>query len=44
MELSDFSLPMKSTHAEMGVKEIYSSRSEIYMTTDFVVKGGPLGG
>ncbi|EPJ49947.1 MAG: hypothetical protein OFPI_21800 [Osedax symbiont Rs2] len=43
MELSEFSLPLKSMHAQMGVKAIDEEHSEIYMSADFVVKGGPLG-
>ncbi|KGJ90941.1 SRPBCC family protein [Colwellia psychrerythraea] len=43
MELSEFSLPLKSMFAEMGVKEIDANTSELYMSADFVVKGGPLG-
>ena len=43
MELSEFSLPLKSMHAQMGVKAIDEKHSEIYMSADFVVKGGPLG-
>lgn len=43
MELSEFSLPLKSMQAEMRVKEIDANSSEIYMSADFVVKAGPLG-
>ena len=43
MVLSEFSLPLKSMHAEMRVKEIDANSSEIYMSSDFVVKAGPLG-
>ncbi len=43
MVLSEYSLPLKSMHAEMGVKEIDENNSEIYMSADFVVKGGPFG-
>ncbi len=43
MVLSEYSLPLKSMHAEMGVKGIDANSSEIYMSSDFVVKGGPLG-
>ena len=43
MELSEFSLPLKSMSAKMGVKEIDANSSEIYMSSDFVVKAGPLG-
>ncbi|MCD4657807.1 MAG: SRPBCC family protein [Planctomycetes bacterium] len=43
MVLSDYSLPLKSMHSEMGIRKIDENISEIYMSTDFVVKGGPLG-
>jgi len=43
MELSEYSLPLKSMRAEMGVKAIDDNSSEIYMSADFVVKGGPFG-
>ena len=43
MVLSEFSLPLKSMHSEMRVKEIDANSSEIYMSSDFVVKAGPLG-
>lgn len=43
MTLSEFSLPLKSMQAEMKVSEIDEDYSEIYMSSDFVVKGGPLG-
>ncbi|MCK6261777.1 SRPBCC family protein [Vibrio sp. ZSDE26] len=43
MELSEYSLPLKSMLAEMGVKAIDENTSEIYMSSEFVVKGGPFG-
>lgn len=43
MVLSEFSLPLKSMYAEMRVKEIDANSSELYMSSDFVVKAGPLG-
>jgi len=43
MTLSEFSLPLKSMHAEMRVKAIDANSSEIYMSSDFVVKAGILG-
>ncbi|WDE02461.1 SRPBCC family protein [Thalassomonas actiniarum] len=43
MELSEFSLPLKNMYAEMRVKEIDANSSELYMSSDFVVKAGPLG-
>ena len=43
MNISEFSLPLKCMQAEMGVREIDADSSEIYMSSDFVVKAGPLG-
>lgn len=43
MELSEHSLPLKSMQAEMKVSEIDENTCEIYMSSDFVVKAGPLG-
>ena len=43
MVLSDYSMPLKSMLAEMKVTAIDENSSEIYMSADFVVKGGPLG-
>lgn len=43
MELSDYSLPLKSMSAEMKVTAIDDNCCEIYMSADFVVKAGPLG-
>ncbi len=43
MELSEFSLPLKEMQAEMRVKEINKKSCEIYMSSDFIVKAGPLG-
>lgn len=43
MVLSEFSLPLKSMYAEMRVKEIDANSSELYMSSEFVVKAGPLG-
>ncbi len=43
MKLSEFSLPLKNMNAEMRVKEIDANSSELYMSSDFVVKAGPLG-
>jgi len=43
MALSEYSLPLKSMYAEMRVKEIDANSSELYMSSDFVVKAGPLG-
>lgn len=43
MNISEFSLPLKSMNPEMGVKEIDENTSEIFMNAEFVVKGGPFG-
>ncbi|NQZ22969.1 MAG: SRPBCC family protein [Colwellia sp.] len=43
MVLSEYSLPLKSMHAEMKVTAIDENTSEIYMAANFVVKAGPLG-
>jgi len=43
MELSEFSLPLKSMLAEMKVKKVDANTSDIFMASDFVVKGGPFG-
>ncbi|MBU2972197.1 SRPBCC family protein [Pseudoalteromonas sp. C2R02] len=43
MVLSEFSLPLKNMYAQMSVKEIDENSCEISMSSDFVVKGGPLG-
>ena len=43
MELSEYSLPLKSMQAEMKVTELDENSCEIYMSSDFVVKAGPLG-
>lgn len=43
MELSEFSLPLKRMTAEMRVKAIDANSCELYMSSDFVVKAGPLG-
>ncbi|MEW5008836.1 MAG: SRPBCC family protein [Cycloclasticus sp.] len=43
MVLSEYSLPLKSMCAEMRVKEIDANSCELYMSSDFVVKAGPLG-
>lgn len=43
MELSEFSLPLKNMQVEMRVKEIDANSSEIFMSSDFVVKAGPVG-
>jgi hypothetical protein len=43
MELSEYPYPLKSMFAEMRVKKIDSNTSEIFMSSDFIVKGGPLG-
>ena len=43
IELSEYSMPLKSLHAEMKVEAIDGTTSDIFMSMDFVVKGGPLG-
>ncbi len=43
MDISNHSMPLKSMQAEMKVTAIDENSSEIYMSADFVVKGGPFG-
>jgi len=43
MDISNHSMPLKSMQSEMKVTAIDENSSEIYMSADFVVKGGPLG-
>jgi len=43
MDISDHSMPLKSMQSIMKVTAIDENSSEIYMSADFVVKGGPLG-
>jgi len=43
MDISNHSMPLKSMQAEMKVTAIDENISEIYMSADFVVKGGPFG-
>ncbi|RKF14494.1 SRPBCC family protein [Alginatibacterium sediminis] len=43
MDISNHSMPLKSMQSEMKVTPIDENSSEIYMSADFVVKGGPLG-
>jgi len=43
MDLSNHSMPLKSMQSEMKVTAIDENSSEIYMSADFIVKGGPLG-
>ena len=43
MQLSEYSLPLKSMQAEMRVVAIDDNTSELYMSSTFVVKAGPLG-
>ncbi len=43
MDISNHSMPLKSMQAEMKVTSIDKNSSEIYMSANFVVKGGPLG-
>jgi len=43
MNISEHSMPLKSMQAAMKVTAIDENNSEIYMSADFVVKGGPFG-
>ncbi len=43
MDISNHSMPLKSMQSAMKVTAIDENSSEIYMSADFVVKGGPLG-
>jgi ribosome-associated toxin RatA of RatAB toxin-antitoxin module len=43
MEISEHTMPLKSMQAEMRVNAIDDENCEIFMSADFVVKGGPLG-
>ena len=43
MDISNHSMPLKSMQSEMKVTAIDENSSEIYMSADFVVKGGPFG-
>ena len=43
IEISEFSMPLKSQHAEMKVEEVDANTCDISMSVDFVVKGGPFG-
>ena len=43
MELSEYTLPLKSMSAQMKVTPIDENSSELRMSSDFVVKAGPLG-
>ena len=44
VELSNFSMPLKSAVAEMKVRSTGERASEGSIAMEFVVKGGPLGG
>ena len=41
--LTEYSMPLKSLHATMGVRAVNNTSSEIYMSMDYVVKFGPIG-
>ena len=41
--LTEYSMPLKSLHATMGVRAVNNATSEIYMSMDYVVKFGPVG-
>lgn len=43
VELTEFSMPLKSLYAEMKVEGVDANASDISMSMDFVVKGGPFG-
>jgi Polyketide cyclase / dehydrase and lipid transport len=43
MKLSEYSFPLKYMNSEVGVKSIDEKSCELSMSTDFVVKAGPLG-
>ena len=43
MELSEYPYPLISMFAEMRVTKIDANTSELFMSSDFIVKGGPLG-
>lgn len=43
MDISEHSMPLKSMQATMKVTAIDENSSEIFMSADFVVKGGPFG-
>ena len=43
MDISNHSMPLKSMQSEMKVTAIDENSCEIYMSADFVVKGGGLG-
>ena len=41
IEVTEYSMPLKSLYAEMKVEEVDANASEISMSMEFVVKGGP---
>lgn len=43
IELSEFSMPLKSAIAEFTVKKVNANDCDISMSMDFVVKAGPIG-
>ena len=43
IEVSEFSLPLKTMQAEMRVEKVDANTSNIFWSADFVVKGGPFG-
>jgi ribosome-associated toxin RatA of RatAB toxin-antitoxin module len=43
MGISNHSMPLKSMQSEMKVTAIDENSCEIYMSADFIVKGGPFG-
>ena len=43
IEVSEHSMPLISQNAEMKVEAVDANTCDIFMTMDFVVKGGPFG-
>jgi len=43
VRLTEYSMPLKSLHASMKVEAVDANSSDIYMSMDYVVKGGPFG-
>ncbi|MDX8393513.1 MAG: SRPBCC family protein [Mariprofundales bacterium] len=41
--LTEYSMPMLSMEAEIGIKDLGDGNSELYMSMDYVVKFGPFG-
>lgn len=43
IELSEYAMPLKSLMAEMKVVSVDADTCDIFMSMDYVVKGGPVG-